>query len=104
MPPLQSVTCQAAFYFYIDASNQCYMVLTLDKPGTQSTHGAYKTTKKGKLVYQETSYFAMDVIGSKDIISGTVQEAVMDDPDEQVKAAKDSAKLPLGRCSLVSRE
>ena len=91
MLPLQIVTCQAAFYFYIDASNRCYMVLTLDEPGTYVDG-------------QKKSIFAIDVVGSDDMISGVVQEAVMDDATEQVKAAKDSGKLPLGRCSLGSRD
>ena len=77
------------------------MVLTLDEPGTKSDLGKDDLNKKGETVWKETNYFAMDVRGSGDIPANTVTEVLMDDPNEQEKAAKSgTAKLPLGRYSL----
>ena len=95
---------KAAFYFYIDDSNQVYLVLTLDEPGSKSRLGKGKKNKKGNTVWQEKSMFAMNIQGSDDIPNNTIYEVVMDDEQEQVMAAKVAKRLPLGRCGMHARE
>ena len=74
----------------------------MDEPGTKSGLGYEVVNKKGKSIWKESNFFAMDVKGSEDIPADTVKEVVMDDETEQVKAEKRGNVLPLGRYGLLT--